>query len=84
MVTSALACLAGVIDQKITALNRGLAVDNEESLSPIAKRVKSGKKHEFKRQGNEEQFDHQMEVKNTLQNAFDASVSSKYEEANVA
>lgn len=76
--TSALARLEGVISQKITTLKRNLAAENEESISQIAnKRFKSGKKPEFKRQGNEEQFDYQTKVKDALQNAFDALVSSK-------
>lgn len=83
-VTSALAHLEGVIDQKITAFKRDLAFENEKSLSRIAKPVKSGEKHEFKQQGNEEQFDHQTAVKDDFQNAFDALVSSKFVKTKVA
>ena len=50
----------------------------------MAKKMKTGKKYEFKHVGNQQQFDHQADVKEALQSAFDAVVSSKYEQAKEA
>lgn len=47
----------------------------------MAKRIKSEKKHEFKHEGNRQQFTHQSDVKEALQSAFDALVNSQYEQA---
>ena len=50
----------------------------------MAKRVKTDKKHEFKHEGNRQQFNHQSDVKEALQSAFDALVNFKYEQAKEA
>jgi hypothetical protein len=77
-VAEALARLEDVIETKISSLKRDLAIENEENLVRMAKKMKTDKKYKFKHVGNQLQFDHQADVKEALQSAFDAVVSSKY------
>lgn len=76
-VADALARLEGVIDQKISTLKRDLSAENEKKLTRMAKRFKTDKKHELKHEGNRQQFNHQSDVEETLQSAFDALSMSK-------
>ncbi|CAB4036254.1 hypothetical protein AWC38_SpisGene12419 [Paramuricea clavata] len=71
-VAEALARLENFIETKISSLKRDLFIENEENLVRMAKKMKTGKKYEFKHVGNQQQFDHQTDVKEALQSAFDA------------
>ena len=78
-VTNALARLEGVIETKISTLKRDLAIENEENLARMAKRLKPIPKYEFKHDGNRQQHNHQSDVKDALQTAFDALVNSNFD-----
>ena len=83
-VTNALARLEGVIETKISTLKRDLAIENEENLARMAKRFKPTPKYEFKHDGNRQQHNHQSDVKEALQTAFDALVNSNFDRAKEA
>ena len=83
-VTNALARLEGVIETKISTLKRDLAIENEENLARMAKRFKPTPKYEFKHDGNRQQHNHQSDVKEALQTAFDALVNSNFDRSKEA
>ena len=75
--------MEGVLEAKISALKRDLAIGNEENFARMAEIFKSVPKYEFKHDGNRQQHNHQSDVE-ALQSAFDAQVNSKFEQAKEA
>ena len=80
-VAQALSRLEGVIEQRINTLKRDLIQEHEDSISRLSKRLKVDKQHAFKHEGNREQYEHQIQVKDALESAFNALVNSKIENA---
>ena len=62
-ISQALARLENVYDWKMSRLKRELAVENKVKIRRVVKPMKTDKKHVFKREGNQEQFNHQTALK---------------------
>ena len=83
-VAQALSRLESIIEQRIDTLKRDLISEHEDSISRLSKRLKVDKQHTFKHDGNREQYEHQIQVKDALESAFNALVNSKIDNAQSA
>ena len=58
-----------VMKQRLDQLEKDVSAKNEETTERVVKRLKRAQTHEFKRKGNEKQFEFNEEVKDRMETA---------------
>ncbi|XP_077866782.1 integrase/recombinase xerD homolog [Saccoglossus kowalevskii] len=69
-----------VVEDRLSKFKRDLSEENSEALETAAKRARADK-HDFKKPGNRQQFEHEQKVMECLHTAMDATTKNAVEKA---